>query len=114
MKVFRLVERDLEPECRQISVIGELDFSVAAELASALDRAREEREQVLIGLDECEFIDSTGIAVIIKAYQRFGESGGRLAVYGPNDQVHRIFTITGLTNNGLVFGNLEDALSKEA
>jgi anti-anti-sigma regulatory factor len=52
--------------------------------------------------------------VIIKAYQRFGESGGRLAVYGPNDQVHRIFTITGLTNNGLVFGNLEDALSKEA
>jgi anti-sigma B factor antagonist len=114
MKAFRLVERDLEPECRQISVIGELDLSVAAELESALDRACAEREKVMIGLEECEFIDSTGIAVIIRAYQRLGESGGRLAVYGPTDQVHRIFTVTGLTNNGLVFGNLDDALGKAA
>jgi anti-anti-sigma factor len=109
MKPFKLVDRELRPGCRQVTVIGELDLSVATELEAALDRL-ERDATVVIDFQECDFIDSTGIAVIIKAYQRFEEGGGRIAVYGASDQVHRILAITGLTENGLVFKNVYDAL----
>lgn len=109
MKPFGLIERELRPGCRQVSVLGELDLSVAAELKAVLDRLAG-GETVVLDLNECEFIDSTGIAVIVKAYQQFEESGGRIGVYGANDQVHRILSVTGLTDNGLVFKNVYDAL----
>jgi hypothetical protein len=33
-----------------------------------------------------------------------------VVVYGPSSQVHRILSITGLTDNGLVFENVDEAL----
>jgi anti-anti-sigma factor len=65
----------------------------------------------LIGLENCEFIDSTGIAAIVHAHNEFAERGGRLAVYAPADQVLRVLSVTGLTSNGMVFDSAEEALS---
>jgi anti-anti-sigma factor len=113
MKPFDLVDRELRPGCRQVTVVGELDLSVAAKLEAALDRLAS-GETVVIDFHECEFIDSTGIAVIVRAYQRFEENGGRIAVYGANDQVRRILSVTGLTDNGLVFKNVYDALGAQS
>jgi anti-anti-sigma factor len=113
MKSFDLVERELRSGCRQITVIGELDLSVAAQLEAALARLGQQ-ETVVIDFHECDFIDSTGIAVIVKAYQRFEKSGGRIAIYGANDQVGRILSVTGLTDNGLVFANVYDALGSQS
>jgi anti-sigma B factor antagonist len=113
---FKLTEEDREPGCREIHIEGELDLSVADRLKEALESAAPEYAQILIDLERCEFIDSTGIAVIVRARNLMVEQGGRLAVYGPSKQVLRIFTITGLTGNGFkgddfVFENAEDALA---
>ncbi|HVD87015.1 MAG TPA: STAS domain-containing protein [Solirubrobacterales bacterium] len=106
---FRLVERELEDGCRDIQVEGELDLAVAARLDEALTQAGEAYGQILVGLEECEFIDSSGIAVILRAHRRLAEDGGRLALYAPTAQVLRILSMTGLTANGLVFDSAERA-----
>jgi anti-sigma B factor antagonist len=114
VRMFKLTERDLRPRCREIQVEGELDLAVAAELEDALTRAGAECRQILIGLENCDFIDSTGIAAIVQAHNQAKEQGVRVAVCAPSDQVLRVLSVTGLTANGLVFDSLEEALSADS
>ena len=112
MRTFRLVERSPEPGCHEIQVEGEVDLAVVDQLSEAIERGAE-HEQILIGLQRCEFIDSTAIALIVRAHQQMTAKGGRVALYGPSNQVHRILSITGLTTDGLVFKDLAEALAAD-
>jgi anti-sigma B factor antagonist len=111
MLPFRLVEREISAEVREILIEGELDLAVAEQLQAALERVGSACSQILIGLKNCEFIDSTGIAVVVQAHRRFAEEGRRVVLYAPTSQVLRVLTITGLTSNGLVFGSAGEALA---
>jgi anti-anti-sigma factor len=114
MQRFNVTERLLQPGCRDVQVEGELDLAVAGQLDEILVAAAEQCSQVLVGLERCAFIDSSGIAVLLRAHNRMAEEGNRLAVYSPADQVLRVLSMTGLTVNGLVFDSVEEALSAVA
>ncbi|HET7120807.1 MAG TPA: STAS domain-containing protein [Solirubrobacterales bacterium] len=81
-----------------ISVRGELDLSTAPDLEGPLEEALENDDSLLIDLCDCEFIDSTGIALIVRAWQRLegGGNGRVLAICSDNEQVRRVLEITGL------------------
>lgn len=99
---------------RTISVRGELDLSTAPELEGPLDQALESGEgSVLIDLSQCEFIDSTGIALIVRAWQRLqsGENGRALVICSQNDQVRRVLEITGLELSIPVHTTRDEALA---
>ena len=106
---FGLTETEIGDGCREIVVRGELDLAVADQLEKAIRDCR--GEQILISLESCRFIDSTGIAMIVKAHRR---NDPRVVVHSPRDQVLRVLEVTGLTGNGLVFDNREQALSVTA
>jgi anti-anti-sigma factor len=110
VEAFKLTEKELHPGCLEIQVEGELDLAVADQLQEILDRVVDEYARVLINLENCEFIDSTGIALVLRAHHQMAKQGRCLALYGPSSQVLRTLSITGLTNNGLVFESAEDAL----
>jgi anti-sigma B factor antagonist len=110
MQRFNLIERDLQPGCRDIQIEGELDLAVAGQLDEVLTTAVAECKRVLVGLERCAFIDSSGIAVILRAHTRMADDGNRLVVYAPTAQVLRVLSMTGLTGNGLVFDSAEEAL----
>ena len=111
MEAFTLVEKTIEPGCFEIKVRGELDLSVADRLRDVLERATAECKRVVVGLDECEFIDSTGIALLVQAQRTMKAHGRHFAVYGPRNQVLRTLAITGLTENGLIHESAEAALA---
>jgi anti-anti-sigma factor len=111
MQRFKVSERDLDSGARDIQIQGELDLAVAGRLDEVLTAAAEQCAQVLVGLENCAFIDSSGIAVILRAHNRMQEEGHRLVVYAPTDQVLRVLSMTGLTSNGLVFASAEEALA---
>ena len=101
IKSFDLVEREISADCREVAVIGERDLAVADRLSAVLDRAAGEAPQILISLDKCEFIDSTGIALIVRTWQRLdggadGEREGRIVLCCVNHQVRRLLKITGV------------------
>jgi anti-sigma B factor antagonist len=85
---------------RVVAVRGELDLSTAPDLEGPLDEALSGGDvSVLIDLTECEFIDSTGIAMIVRAWQQLDgdeERAGKLVIANNNDQVQRVLEISGL------------------
>jgi anti-anti-sigma factor len=103
---FELTERQIGDGCREIRVEGELDLAVSDRLRRTIARSR--GDWILIDLESCQFIDSTGIALIVKAHY---ENDSRVVVHSPCDQVLRVLEITGLTGNGVVFADREQALS---
>jgi len=105
---------DLDDEIQVISVRGELDLSTAADLERPLEEVLERgRGPVLVDLSECEFIDSTGIALIVRAQQRLESDGeGRnLLVCSYNDQVRRVLDITGLDVSIPIHRTREEAIA---
>lgn len=105
---------DLEHGVRTVSVRGELDLSTAPELEGPLEEILGDATgSVLIDLSGCEFIDSTGIALIVRAWQRLdgGEGGRTLVICSQNDQVRRVLEITGLELSIPVHLTRDDALA---
>ena len=111
MQRFKVSERELQPDCKDVQVEGELDLAVAGQLDEVLASAAAEYSRILVGLERCAFIDSSGIAVILRAHSRMESEGRQFAVYAPADQVRRVFTMAGLLGNGLVFDSAEEALA---
>jgi anti-anti-sigma factor len=111
MRTFRVGERDLDAGCREIRLEGELDLSVADRFKARLDAALSDDVEVLVCLEECDFIDSTGIAVIVLAHRLMGMRGRRLAVCHPSPSVARLLELTGLFEEGLVFDSVAEALA---
>ena len=96
-----------------IAVRGELDLSTAPDLEGPLDAAVDgDGSSVLIDLAECEFIDSTGIALIVRGWQKLeGNGGGRLAICSPNDQVRRVLDVSGLDQSIPVHGSRDEGVA---
>lgn len=109
---FRIVEIDLDRECREMRVEGELDLSVADQFQTRLDAAAKEDVEVLVCLERCDFIDSTGIAAIVLSHKLMASRGRRLLVCNPSRQVSRILAVTGLNDVGLVYASTDAALAE--
>jgi stage II sporulation protein AA (anti-sigma F factor antagonist) len=114
---FEVSVTDLEGGIQVISVRGELDLSTAPDLERPLEEIVEGGTgPVLLDLSECEFIDSTGIALIVRTLQRLeGAASARtLAVCSYNDQVRRVLDITGLDVSIPVHRTRDEALASIA
>lgn len=111
MRPFRIDEVDLSSECREIRVEGELDLSVAEELKERLDEAAGDDVEVLVCLERCDFIDSTGIAAIILARKLMASRGRHLVVCNPSGQVRRILAVTGLDDVGFIYASTAAAMA---
>ena len=111
---FEVKVGELEQGVRTIAVRGELDLSTAPELEGPLEETLDSGEgSVLIDLSQCEFIDSTGIALIVRAWQRLdsGGNGRALVICSHNEQVRRVLEITGLELSISVHGTRDEALA---
>lgn len=98
-----------------IAVSGELDLSTSPRLQEPLDSALSTgTETLLIDLSECEFIDSTGIALIVRAWQQLaGDNGdGRFALCGITDQVARLLEVSGLASSLPTHASRDEALAE--
>jgi len=91
-----LTERDIWPGCREFGVEGELDLAVSDELRLALERAARDGVDVLIDLAACDFLDVSGITVLVHGDDMLAARGRQLLLSGVRGQVRRVLRITGL------------------
>ena len=93
-----------------ILVEGELDMNTATELERQLEAPLSALDlNLLIDLSRCEFIDSTGIALIVRAWQALDD---RFSLCGIGDQVKRVLEVTGLEATIPTHPNRDDALAR--
>ena len=80
-----------------LALAGELDLSSGSTLEQALERLLSgDARQVIVDLRQLEFMDSTGLSILIKAQQRAEQGGKRLALVKGPPQVQRLLTLTGV------------------
>ncbi|HEX3736861.1 MAG TPA: STAS domain-containing protein [Solirubrobacterales bacterium] len=112
---FQASASDLEGGVRLVEVHGELDLSTASQLEKPLEEAiRNADAAVLIDLADCQFIDSTGIALIVRAWQRIDAAAGNggeggLVLCCQNEQVRRVLEVTGLEHSLRIFATRDEA-----
>jgi anti-sigma B factor antagonist len=76
---------------------GEIDFASAPALEQALREAEKSRpRRVVLDLAALDFIDSTGIHLLIDAQQRADANGHQLILTHVPVHVQRLFALTGL------------------
>jgi anti-sigma B factor antagonist len=85
-----------------IDVRGEIDIYTAPRLRELLiDLVSKNNYQLVVNMDKVEFLDSTGLGVLVGGLKRVRAHDGSLDLVCTQDRILKIFRITGLTK---VFG----------
>ena len=95
---------------RVIQIHGELGLADTDRLQEVLDESAEAHRVVVIGLAECEFVDSMALAALLRARDRLAQDDRRLVIAAPTGQVRRVLDISGLGLEGFLFDSVEQAL----
>jgi anti-anti-sigma factor len=93
-----------------ITLYGELDLASSPTLEAELEQL-EGSERVVIDLRELEFIDSTGLSVLVKAHQQAQEQGTEFGLVKGGGQVQRLLRLTGLAERLTIADAPEELLS---
>jgi anti-sigma B factor antagonist len=70
-------------------------------------------ELVVVDLRGLQFMDSTGLHLLIQAQQQAHDLGRRFALVRGPDQVQRLFDLTGLTETLTIVGSPDELLEVE-
>ena len=83
-----------------VMLCGELDEHSANFTKTKLDELMDSFgfSQIIIDLSELEFMDSTGVGVMIGRYKRMQERNISIYICNANKNAEKIFTMTGLYN----------------
>ena len=111
-RILQIAESSIGPGRCELQLEGELDLWSVERLQAVLQRVARDNDAIIVGLEHCDFVDSTGIALFLQARRQLEDEGGRLVIYGCADQVLRIFTVAGLTEAGIVFASRGEAISE--
>jgi anti-sigma B factor antagonist len=108
---FRVETRKHDRATVVLIVTGELDLASSPALDEELRRIGEsDVEVVIVDLRKLEFIDSTGLIVLVKASQRVEEAGKRFALVKGGQQVERLLNLTGVGDRLRVVDTPEELL----
>jgi anti-sigma B factor antagonist len=100
-----VVRNTVDGDAHVIELLGELDIAGAPSLEEELLRVEAtDAATIIIDLRGLEFIDSTGIRLLLMAADRCAPTGRLSILRGPK-QVHRVFEITDLVGR-LPFADL--------
>ncbi len=83
---------------------GELDEKLYALLAKG-------NKNAVVDLLNCEWINSSGLSILIHHYKKFKDAGGELRLANLTDKIERIMVISRLTEVFSVHDTLDDAVA---
>lgn len=82
-----------------IDLQGDINGQVEQELTAAYEQAEATQPRMIVlNFDQVEYINSTGIALIVGLLARARKQHLRLSVYGLSDHYREIFEITRLSD----------------
>lgn len=84
-----------QPSTSTVRVSGELDLTSAPQVEAALKRAEQSAVgTIVLDLSGLEFMDSSGLRLVLSADRRARDAGRELLIVRGPDQVHRVFEVT--------------------
>jgi anti-anti-sigma factor len=109
------IKEGREDGAQALELVGELDVASAPALRERLaEVAIRGGGPLVIDLSDLNFIDSTGLSVLLNAKRRLTRRGRGFAVVCPPGHVRRILEVTQLVEALGCHGSREDALGAVA
>jgi stage II sporulation protein AA (anti-sigma F factor antagonist) len=95
-----------------VRLTGELDVCGANEFRAVVDEALEASgaKHILLNMQGVNFIDSSGLGVILGRYRHIAPLGGKILVVHLAPQVQRIFELAGLMKILNIYQSEDQAL----
>jgi anti-sigma B factor antagonist len=95
-----------------IAIHGELTSAAETALNAAVSEASGAGAQTLVlDFSQMEYMNSTGIGLLVTQLVRANRAGKRLAATGLNDHYREIFALTRLEEAFAIYPSLNEALS---
>jgi anti-anti-sigma factor len=95
-------------DCVVLSLRGELDIQGAPRLAAA--RAAVSDARIVVDLADLDFIDCSGLNVLLRALKKARRAGGQLWLAAPQRQALTVLTHTGLIAAFPVAASVDEAV----
>ncbi|MDK2835407.1 MAG: hypothetical protein PWP21_184 [Thermosediminibacterales bacterium] len=96
-----------------VNVKGELDHHNSQKFKDEIEDQFTKRavRNIILDLKNLNFMDSSGVGVILGRYRKVKELDGEVAVININKQVKRVFEVSGLSKIIKIYQNELDALN---
>jgi anti-anti-sigma factor len=98
-----------------VEVSGELDLASGPELESELRRLPGTDtgiDLVVVDLRKLDFMDSTGLSILLQTHQRLSAEGCEMALVKGAAQVERLLALTGVTDRLTLVDGPEELLDR--
>ena len=104
-----LIQFETVDGVRIVKVGNEVDIANAPVFERYLSEAAEESDALVVSLQDCRYIDSSGLRPLVRLAERFGD---RFAIVVPvGTQIRRIFELCHLDDAMNVRATLSEALN---
>jgi anti-sigma B factor antagonist len=90
---------DISTSTDGLVLAGELDAHTAPQLAERLAELPPGAGDVVLDIEQIEFMDSSGLRVVIDVHQRALDANRRLVLRHPTAAVSRLLEISGLADH---------------
>ena len=95
-----------------LTLRGEIDVYTAPRLRQAIiDLVDGGATRIVVDMEKVDFLDSTGLGVLVGGLKRVRMKDGSLAVVTTQDKILKIFDITGLNKVFAIHPSVEEAAS---
>jgi len=80
-----------------VLVSGRLDTTTAPQLEAEFNSSLDNYEELVVDMNDLEYISSAGLRVILSAQKKMGAKGGMI-IKNVNDEIMEVFDITGFSD----------------
>ncbi|HYI79843.1 MAG TPA: STAS domain-containing protein [Thermoleophilaceae bacterium] len=109
---FHISDEEIDAETQIIELGGEIDLYTAPEFKERLVALIEDgKKRIVVDLSAATFIDSTTLGVLVGGVKRLRPAGGSLALVCTDQNITKIFEITGLDRVFPIHASRDDALA---
>ncbi|HKF79212.1 MAG TPA: STAS domain-containing protein [Thermoleophilaceae bacterium] len=108
---FHIQDEEIDDATHVIELGGEVDLYTAPEFKERMVELIESgKKQIVVDLSEATFIDSTTLGVLVGGVKRLRPAGGSLTLVCTDDNITKIFEITGLDRVFPIHGSRDEAI----
>ena len=107
------IETEVSGDTLIVRLSGELDHHTAevvrTRVEAELDRGY---DNLVMNFEHLEFMDSSGLGVILGRYKRITAAGGRMSLCSVNDQLMKLFELSGMLKILRIYKTESQALAE--
>ncbi|MDH5563633.1 MAG: STAS domain-containing protein [Nitrospirota bacterium] len=96
-----------------VTLTGEIDLETSPQARQILLETVPQSTKLLIEMASVTYIDSSGIATLVEAFQRAKKNGGQVAFICLNPAVVRVLTLARLDKVFTIHADIESAIHAE-